>query len=289
MAVAVAAQRSTFADPNRPPVHAALSYVVRSASVPRSYTYPPPAGEPWESADFDRRTVRIADGRRHPGATSVHREGFELWDAPSAVSDFLDHDAVTGTYYAECAELALAATGAARAYVFDHLLRRREPDGTPLTFGRPDQGRAGANGRIHNDYTEASGRRRLGLVVTDPAERAAVRRYSIVNIWRPIRGPVLDAPLAVCDARTVAADDLVTAEVLYPRRTGEIYFVAHSPGHRWTFFSGMDRHEALVFKQFDSAQDVARFTPHSAFDHPHTPPGTPPRESIELRCLVVYD
>ena len=52
----------------------------------------------------------------------------------------------------------------------------------------------------------------------------------------------------------------------------------------------MDRHEALVFKQYDSqVSGVARFTPHAAFDHPDTLLDAPLRESIELRCLVIYE
>ncbi|MGZ5091886.1 MAG: DUF2917 domain-containing protein [Burkholderiales bacterium] len=31
-----------------------------------------------------------------------------------------------------------------------------------------------------------------------------------------------------------------------------------------------------------------RFVPHAAFDHPHIPPNAPLRESIEIRCLVVF-
>jgi hypothetical protein len=52
----------------------------------------------------------------------------------------------------------------------------------------------------------------------------------------------------------------------------------------------MDRHEALVFKQYDSdVTGVARFVLHAAFDLPFIPPDAPLRESIELRCLVVYE
>ena len=94
--------------------------------------------------------------------------------------------------------------------------------------------------------------------------------------------------LAVCDARSVAAGDLVAADIHYPGRSGEIHLVRHSPRQAWHYFDRMDRHEALVFKQYDSNPRVARFTPHAAFEHPHTPPGTPPRESIEARLLVLY-
>ncbi len=269
-------------------VTARMSYVVLSQHTPRSYVSDPPPGVPWETAQFDERPVEIIDGRGLDCAGSVDREGYALFDAPSAVSDFADRDAVTSTYYAECVELALAATGAVRGVVFDHLLRKRQV-GAALDFGRSSSGRAGVNARIHNDYTESSGSRRLALVLGDELERAAVSRFGIVNVWRSSRGPILDTPLAVCDARTVTREDLVEAEVVYPSRMGEIYFVTYSANHRWRYFSAMDRHEALVFKQFDSACGVARFTPHAAFEHPHAPPGAPPRESIEVRCLVVYD
>ena len=193
-------------------------------------------------------------------------------------------------YYPEALDLALAVTGARRGFVFDHLVRRREASRPALGFGRGlGEGRPGANGRIHNDYTEASGRRRLELVITEARERAAVGRFAIVNLWRSIKGPVLDTPLALCDARTIDARELVAADVRYPRRTGEIYLVTRSPRHRWSYFPAMDRHEALIFKQYDSQPNgVARFVPHAAFDHPDTPPDAPLRESIELRCLVVY-
>ena len=70
-----------------------------------------------------------------------------------------------------------------------------------------------------------------------------------------------------------AMADLVPAEIRYPDRSGEIFLVEHAAEHRWAYFSRMDRHEALVFKQYDSrANGVARFTPHAAFDLPDVGP-----------------
>jgi hypothetical protein len=288
---------TTFLRPNPdmprspPTVLAALSYLKPTTEVPCSYAYEPPPGTPWENSEYLLQEMPIADARRAEHSPGVDREGFELRDAPTVVKDFLDEDAVRTIYYREASELALSVTGAQHAYVFDHLVRKREADRAALSFGRRGaDGRAAANGRIHNDYTEASGRKRLGLVLTDPKAASHVRRYAIVNIWRSIKGPVLDTPLAVCDAHTLVTSDLVTSEVRYPRRTGEIYQAVYSPLHRWSYYSDMDRHEALVFKQYDSQiSGVARFVPHAAFDHPHAPPDAPLRESIELRCLVVYE
>ena len=42
---------------------------------------------------------------------------------------------------------------------------------------------------------EATGRRRLALVLGSQGIRAPVRHFSIVNIWRSIAGPVEDTPL----------------------------------------------------------------------------------------------
>jgi hypothetical protein len=276
----------------RPPVEsvvAGLSFLGASDGKPCDYAYAPPAGEPWQSYVPQVREVRIADARTPPWCPSIHAEGFELRDAPTAVRDFLDEDAVKGIYYAEAAGLALAATGAKRAYVFDHLVRQRDPARSVLDFGRnTGGGRPSANGRVHNDYTEASGPRKLQQVLGDAA--AGVGRYAIVNVWRSIKGPVLDTPLALCDARSVAPADLVAADVRYATRTGEVYLVRHSPRQQWFYYPAMHRGEALVFKQFDShASGVARYTPHAAFDHPHAPADAPLRESIEARVVVVYE
>jgi hypothetical protein len=268
-----------------------LSYIVPNDTRPFSYTFAPPEGTPWESGTFEHFAVPVFDARRTWEKPRLESEGFELRDAPSQVPDFSDRDAIKSIYYTEMAELALAVTGASRAYVFDHLVRRREANRTELNFGRPGaDGLPAANGRIHNDYTEASGRLRLGLVLGDASEAAAVRRYAIVNLWRSIKGVILDAPLAVCDARTVMSRDLVEAELRYPKRKGEIYLAQRSAAHQWHYYPHMTEDEVLVFKQYDSQlSGASRFTPHTAFEHPDTPSDAPPRESIETRCLVVFD
>lgn len=268
-----------------------LSYIEPSNVTPISYAYEPPLGMPWESAQYRSVLVDIVDARSTPGGSSLEAEGFELWCAPTEVTEFQDRDQVREVYYRECLDLALRATGGSRAFVFDHLVRRRERDRVPVSFGkRGVDGLAAVNGRIHNDYSERSGSKRLDMVLPDVKDRASITRFCIINIWRSIKGPVLDTPLALCDARSVSPSDLVVSEVMYPNRTGEIYAVTHSNDHRWSYFSKMDRHEALVFKQFDSQkQGVARFVPHAAFDLPVIPPDAPLRESIEARCLVVYD
>ncbi len=271
-----------------PSVVAGMGYLIPGAERPYTYMYDPPPGVDKQNCDFVMAPMAIADARAFAAKPALEAEGFELWQAPSRVRDFRDDDEVARVYYPEAAELACTATGGSRAVVFDHQVRQREAGRPALGFGRSGDGaKPAAVGRVHNDYSEASGRKRLDLVLGDAA--VGVGRYAIVNIWRSIAGPVLDTPLAVCDARSVLASELIASEIRYADRRGEIYLAHHSPRHRWAYFSAMDRHEALVFKQYDSqAGGVSRFTLHAAFDHPRTPPDAPLRQSIEVRCLVLF-
>jgi hypothetical protein len=55
------------------------------------------------------------------------------------------------------------------------------------------------------------------------------------------------------------------------------------------YFPLMEAHHALLLKTYDSATDGrCRFMGHSAFEHPHTPPGAQKRESIEVRTMAFF-
>jgi hypothetical protein len=272
---------------NIDPVSATLEYLQSAPRKPVTYMLAPPGGHSWDNTDYAAAPVSISNGRGKLDAPSLDREGFVLRSAPSAMREFSDHDEIRRSYYPEMRELALAATGARRAIVFDHVLRRRAP-GTLDPFGARQGHRPSAAVRVHCDFTPASAQRRLALEL-DALGLAHAGRYAIVNLWRSTCLPVLDAPLAVCDARTVRPEDLVAADIVYPDRTGEIQQVLHHPGHAWTYYDTMQFDEVLMFKQYDSAEGVARYVPHAAFAHPATPAGTPPRESIEIRCLLIFD
>jgi hypothetical protein len=51
----------------------------------------------------------------------------------------------------------------------------------------------------------------------------------------------------------------------------------------------MQADEAVLIRCFDSAQHGARrFSAHTGFDDPTSPPDAPPRESLEVRMVVFY-
>jgi hypothetical protein len=188
-------------------------------------------------------------------------------------------------YYAETISLLEELTGASRVVVFDHTIRRRIPGATDRSTGIPRQ----PVPRVHNDYTVKSGPQRVRDLLGGEADGLLQKRFAVINVWRPIRGPIQDSPLAVSDARSIHDKDLVATDLIYPDRTGEIYYVKFNPGHKWFYAPAMRDDEIILIKCYDSVDDGrARFVPHSAFADPTTPAGAPPRESIELRTLVFY-
>ncbi len=266
-----------------PHVRAALNYLGDTGAAPYSYTFDPPAGVARTNIVSAPQVVTIYDARVAAPDASLDREGFAVLQQASAVRDFYDEDELRRVYYPETARAIAAATGAERVFVFDHTVRRRIQGAGDRVVGLPRQ----PVPRVHVDQTEKSGPQRVRDLMGDEAAALLNGRVQVVNLWRPIRGPLRDAPLAVADARTVAPDDLVGSALIYPDRTGETYSVRYNPAHRWFYVPAMQPDEALLLKCYDSATDGrARFAPHTAFDDPTAPKDMLPRESIEMRALV---
>ena len=96
------------------------------------------------------------------------------------------------------------------------------------------------------------------------------------------------SPLALADAASIAPDDLLATDQIFPSRVGEIYHLAYEPNQRWFYAPEMTRDEVLLIKSWDSLEGgPSRFTPHTAFELPDTPAAAAPRESIETRTLVI--
>ena len=272
-----------------PHIRAALNYLAATSEKPVTYAYQPPPGVPWSSAEADEHATIIHNLRPAASEFALDEAGFQLLTHPSGVKNFWDEDEIKRVYYSESIEFLKRVTGAGEVRVFDHTLRRRV-SGENDRSTKPNIPRQPAN-RVHVDQTAKSGVTRLRLEYPDEADALLRRRVAIVNLWRPIKSPVLDAPLAVCDARSVAPQDLVASDLVFPDRRGETYNLVYNPGQRWFYAPEMRADEVLLLKCFDSRDDgaVARFAPHTAFIDPTAPSDAPPRESIELRTFAIFD
>jgi hypothetical protein len=271
--------------PDAGTLHATFNYVVDTGVAPVRYIDWPEMEHLAVPPQYRPHEMAVRDGRPLRDTFRLDVHGFVFTDHPTKVGDFADEAERGRVYDPEVQALIRKHSGASEVIVFDHTLRVSDEDLQKAMDARPTVK------SVHNDYTEDSAPQRLREIVGDAeAERRLAKRWAIIQVWRPIRGEVLVDPLAICDGRSIPRQGFIRVERRYRYRTGVVYHIAHNPEHRWYYFPRMTRDEALVFKVFDSdAGQPARFTAHSAFDDPATPPGAPPRESIETRTFAFWD
>ena len=264
-------------------VVAPLNFLVPMAEKPVAYNYEPPPGIPVRTGQRETHRVPIRDARPMIDQLSLDREGFVLLHNQTAVTDFYNEEQIKALYYPECERVMREATGAARVVAFDHIVRN-----ATMAAIKGSGIKMPAKG-VHNDYTAWSSPKRVRDLMGDEAEALLQNRFAIINLWRPIRGPLLESPLALCDAQSLEDENLIASDLKYPDRTGETYSITYNPNQRYYYFPRMQADEAVLIRCFDSALDgPRRFSAHTGFDDPETPADAPPRESIEVRTLVFF-
>jgi len=294
MAAAVASPRE---------VPTTLYYYLEPRDGGTIQTYPGTAAEK-RRKHVPKDTV-VHDMRPSLSDLTVDKCGFQLVDHVSREKKFDDEDTVRETYYPETAELIKKTTGASHVHVFSHLCRRETnaasleaakgkkdedfvPTMNPARFCHVDQSFRGAEQILYLNLPE------------EEADRRSKTRWGIINVWRPIGSPVTRDPLAVCDYRSLDENDLRTVVAnLPPKGAGdyssvsqgakyEVWNLAANPEQRWYYASEMSPEEALLIKIFDSKKDGrARCTAHTSF--PLKDESGPPRQSVEIRCLVFWE
>jgi hypothetical protein len=235
--------------------------------------------------------MSILDARPIRDRFSLDREGVALVNAPTCVRDFLDREAAARAHVPELEAAVKAATGARKVVMSGGWVHRHsERSGR---FGEP--GTTFPGRYAHVDFSDNSGpstaRQALG---DDPdADRWMAGRFQVLNLWRTLSQPPQDCPLCLCDATSVAAEDLVVANIIVgPDAAREVRLetnqVRYNPGHRWVYFSDMTRDQLLMFRGYDSDPARSRRVPHTAFDDPGVGSDAPARESIDIRCVAFF-
>ncbi|KAJ3579853.1 hypothetical protein NPX13_g712 [Xylaria arbuscula] len=221
--------------------------------------------------------VPIRDVRGDESAVSMDRHGFML--AKKAVihdeTKFLDEKWIMQDYYPEITDFIKTQLGARKVVIFDHTVRRANPD-MPM-YQRGPLGNRQPSKMAHVDQTAEAAEKRVRYHMKDEAEQLLKRRYQIVNCWHPLFGPLRDYPLILCDYFSVEKDrDLRASDLIFPHYLGEQYLCQYNPRHEWYYVSDQQPNECWLFKCHDSVESSARFTVHNSVDLPKPENATAP-------------
>ncbi len=286
-------------------VSAIINYVAADSLINRRFVTP---GMERNTGRFEPHEVLVRDGRPIRDRFSLDTHGFVLADRPSAVKDFFDKAEVDAVYPGEVIDAVKALTGANRVAPLGWMART---SGDLSAYEQPKFSVSHRGGMqppasdAHVDMTPDRAERMARAIY----ERAfpdgkGYSRFIASSFWRAFSDPPQDWPLAVCDARSVRADEGVpntmfvmdeppTEEAMLGPMENEDQVPAaaifrHSPEHRWWYFSNMTRDEAILLKFHDSDQSVAWRTPHTAFHDPSFPDAKV-RCSIEFRSVAFFE
>ncbi|KAK3366656.1 hypothetical protein B0T24DRAFT_535188, partial [Lasiosphaeria ovina] len=173
----------------------------------------------------------------------IDTQGFQLVRYPTSLSndDFEVDHIVRIKYYPEIVRLLTKILGASRVVPFEH------------TVGFPNQRQLAMlqSSRHTSDQTGPSTEQRVKYQMGDDAAALLKGQYQIINVWRPLFGPLRDFPLCLGDSRTVdLTRDGEPTDLVFPHYVGESMNLYYHPDHKWHFVSDQMRDEVWVFKCF---------------------------------------
>lgn len=228
------------------------------------------------SPDLVTTSIEVRDLRDQANAPRFDTDGITFVDQASAIDDFAEGGDWQTTYDAELEQLLKSNIGAREVIVFDHTVRIDDPNAAR----RPAR-------NVHNDYNQAGAEQRLiDIVGEDRAESFRKAGFGFVNVWRPVEHKIQSSPLGFIRPSSMAPNDWMDIDLIYPDRLGQILGVAANPEHDWFFRSEMTPDEAVIFNIYDNTGRP--HLAHSALDLPGDADVTVPRKSIESRTLVRY-
>ena len=233
-------------------------------------------------ANTSNQSIRVHDVRaaHAAGQKSLDQNGYTLAELKNSVRDFRDDDHVAEVYYPEIQSLVKRETGADHAFVYGHLVRTE----TPIDFND------GYARFVHCDYNI----KRLKEMSEDVLAKHGVEpqanwTYVWYNTWQPFDHVAAHNPLAFIDWESLPRDDVIDYFYTGRNRDSLVAAPVYNPDHKWCFFPNMTPEEVLLFKQMDGRPDRSVYCPHTSFDNPDAPEDAPPRRSIEMRMLAVFE
>ncbi|WP_271951650.1 CmcJ/NvfI family oxidoreductase [Ruegeria faecimaris] len=220
--------------------------------------------------------VKVRDARRSATDPSFEDDAVAFSFVPTAVSFAQDDDAWQAEYDAELTSLLTTKLDAQEVIIFDHTIRVDDPDAAR----KPAR-------NVHSDYSPDGAEQRLiDILGADTAAKWSAGHYAFINIWRPIEAAINSAPLGFILPSSVAPEDWILLDLIYPDRKGQIMGLAANPNHQWIYMSKMTPDEVAYFNIFDNQGRPS--IGHSALDMVEDPNVMTIRKSIESRTLVRF-
>jgi len=265
-------------------IEAPIGYLVNTGELPVFYQSNVAGERTNFEGEREFRPMTVRNARLLPNDFTLDREGFAFIAHQTSVTDFQDDNQLAAIYNAEAEALVRTHTGAARALVFDHT-RRSSSQHLREAHSARDPANA-----AHTDYTDWSARKRVEAVMGEEAEALLAKRFAIVNVWRSTAGVIEEWPLALCSWDSVDDSHLHTVERRAYNRVGQTRHASYDGNNAWFYFPDMTPGEAILIKNYDTADDGrARYALHTSFDDPTAPVDAAPRESLETRVLAFFD
>ncbi|GAA5979909.1 hypothetical protein JCM10908_001461 [Rhodotorula pacifica] len=252
---------------------------------------------------FDLRAELDAGMGGRDAAEQLDERGYAVIKNTSEVAPSTGLTTVEATeaYKEECCRLFEDLLGASKVIAWNAVVRdagEGQPDVKGTQQMKVEKEFASASslkavaGFAHVDQDDVYAR----TIIKRAAGDDVFEKYSrlqIINIWRPLRGPVTNNPLAVCDFSTLDVEkDILHMAGSY----GTAYGVSTSPSQRWGYVSNMMPDEAYLLRCYDSNQGrdgEALYAGHvacSVLNEPKDGGGVEvPRRSVEVRLFVLHE
>ncbi|ERF72759.1 hypothetical protein EPUS_04812 [Endocarpon pusillum Z07020] len=241
-----------------------------------------------------RENVPIRDIRECVSRPRLHNHGFQFEHFPSSFMDGLHESNVFKSYIEEVAHFVKNMEKAEAVICYDYRFRKSTSSpgskviGAGGSFDSPNE----PAWQVHIDLSRDAGPKRLRYQLRKPEHEKYLNehwRIRIINVWRPLKHVVRDAPLAFCDFTSVDAADLIATDRPSREYVGEVYYVRYNSAQRWYWLSEQTPDELSLFMSYDSdpGENGAALCPHSAFQLQGVQPPVERRESLEVRLIVI--
>ena len=271
--------------------HSTIDYLVPTSRINRRFWAP---GEEYNTGSYASYPVVIRNARL-ARAFTLDEHGFCLGHHHSEIADWEQQYGADSAYARQVGEIVKSLSGADLVLTMGGMVRS---SGATSASVQPPAAEA------HVDFTQTSAER----IAQRMHHRArpdgpGYRRFIAFSLWRVLSMPPQDAPLALCEGRSVRDDEgthntkvdvdvIPTGDALLAPIAGEENMTAatifhHSPEHRWWYFPDMTPDEVIFIKLYDSDHRTAWRCPHTSF-RDTTRPDVRERRSMEFRGIAYY-